>query len=54
MSGVEGVTLQELGSWKTPKMVMRYAHLSAEHKKKAVDNLGVLFNNKHNTSTKSI
>ncbi|MFC1855970.1 tyrosine-type recombinase/integrase, partial [Thermodesulfobacteriota bacterium] len=46
MNGVEGRTLQELGRWKTPTMVMRYAHLSAEHKKKAVDTLSNLFENK--------
>ena len=43
MNGVEGRTLQELGRWKTPTMVMRYAHLSAAHKKRAVDTLNGLF-----------
>jgi hypothetical protein len=54
MNGIEGMTLQELGRWNTPKMAMRYAHLSAEHKKKAIDTLGNLFNNKYNTSTNLI
>jgi len=43
MNGIEGRTLQELGRWKTPTMVMRYAHLSEKHKKSAVDKLAGLF-----------
>lgn len=48
MNGIEGRTLQELGRWQTPKMVMRYAHLSEKHKKAAVDTLGSLFVKKDN------
>jgi integrase len=54
MKGVKIRTLQELGRWKTISMVMRYAHLSPEHQKEAVDTLGDLFNNKYNTSTNLI
>ena len=50
MNGVEGRTLQELGRWKTPAMMMRYAHLSAAHKKKAVDTLNSLFEGKGEVS----
>ena len=46
MNGVEGTTLQALGRWKTPSMVMRYAHLSESHKKKAVNTLNGLFGGK--------
>jgi len=46
MNGIER-TLQELGRGKTPSMMMRYAHLSAQHKKTAVDTLGSLFENKN-------
>jgi len=53
MNGVEGITLQQLGRWKTPSMVMRYAHLSSEHKQKAVNTLGSLFD-KPKLSTKII
>lgn len=54
MNGVEGITLQQLGRWKTPSMVSRYAHLSPAHKKSAVDTLGNLFKNKDKTSTNLI
>jgi integrase len=43
MNGIEGRTLQELGRWKTPSMVMRYAHLSESHKKSAIDKLSSMF-----------
>ena len=30
-NGTSSYSLQELGGWESPKMVRRYAHLSAEH-----------------------
>lgn len=40
MAGADSLTLQELGGWKSPNMVKRYAHLSQQHKQQAVDRLG--------------
>lgn len=37
MNGVRLDELQRLGGWKTPAMVMRYAHLSPEHLARAAD-----------------
>jgi integrase len=54
MNGVEGRTLQEMGRWKTPGMVMRYAHLSTEHMKKAANSLDNLFKNKLDLSNNLI
>ena len=51
MKGVDTLTLQELGRWSDPKMVRRYAHLSPSHKKKAVNSITGIFENKHETST---
>jgi integrase len=51
MKGVDSRTIQELGRWKTPSMLMRYAHLSPEHMQSAVNTLNDLFQNKHETST---
>ena len=39
MAGVDLRTVQELGGWKHIEMVMRYAHLSDEHRVQAVDKL---------------
>ncbi len=41
MSGVDLNTIQELGGWKTPQMVRRYAHLSPDHKRKAINVLNI-------------
>jgi integrase len=54
MNGIEGRTLQELGRWKSPEMASRYIHLSPLHKMNAINTIGVLFKNKHETSTKVI
>jgi integrase len=55
MNGVEGTTLQALGRWKTPRMVMRYTHLSSQHKKVAIDKLcGVFENNSDLTGKVSL
>ena len=51
MNGVDTLTLQELGRWSDPKMVKRYAHLSADHKKNAVNSIAGIFENKHESST---
>jgi len=40
MSGVDLKTVQELMGHKTINMTLRYAHLSPDHKRKAVENLG--------------
>jgi len=35
MAGVDPLTIQQLGGWKTLQMVQRYAHLSPDHKRQA-------------------
>jgi len=40
MNGVDLKTVQELMGHKTIDMTLRYAHLSPDHKRKAVENLG--------------
>ena len=37
MRGVDLRTVQELGGWKSLNMVQRYAHLSQEHKRQAIE-----------------
>ncbi|MFC1854947.1 site-specific integrase [Thermodesulfobacteriota bacterium] len=54
MNGYGGITLQKLGRWKTPSMVMRYAHLSEPYKKSAVDTLAGLFEGKGESSSASL
>jgi integrase len=39
MSGVDLVTLQQLGGWKSITMVQRYAHLSPGHRRAAINRL---------------
>ncbi len=39
MAGVDLRTIQELGGWKTLKMVERYSHLSPSHKAEAVEKI---------------
>ena len=39
MSGVDLYTVQRAGGWKTQVMVQRYAHLSPDHMKAAVERL---------------
>jgi len=39
MVGVDLRTIQELGGWRSLKMVERYAHLSPSHKAEAVERL---------------
>jgi integrase len=39
MAGVDLRTVQELGGWKRIEMVMRYSHLSAEHRVQAVEKI---------------
>ncbi len=39
MAGVDTLTIKELGGWKTLGMVTRYAHLSPDHKRAAVERL---------------
>ncbi len=45
MNGVDSLVLQDLGRWKSPVMVQRYAHMSPKYRKSAVDTLGNLFEN---------
>lgn len=37
--GVDPYTIMELGGWKSLEMVMRYSHLSPDHKQRAVNKL---------------
>jgi hypothetical protein len=37
MRGADLRTVQELGGWKSLNMVQRYAHLSQDHKRQAVE-----------------
>jgi integrase len=39
MAGVDPLTIQQLGGWKTLQMVQRYAHLSPDHKRQAIERL---------------
>ncbi len=39
MSGVDLRTIQELGGWKDLGVLMRYAHLSPNHKAQAVERI---------------
>jgi len=39
MAGVDLVTVKEIMRHKSIEMTMRYAHLSPEHKKSAIDSL---------------
>lgn len=39
MNGVNDRTLQALGGWKTPRMILRYAHLGPSHLQDAVEGL---------------
>ena len=39
MAGTDLRTIQELGGWRSIKMVERYAHLSDEHKRAAIQGL---------------
>jgi len=40
MNGAPLRAVQELGGWKTLAMVVRYAHLSEEHKRQSVELIG--------------
>ena len=48
MAGVDPLTKQQLGGWKTLQMVLRYAHLSPDHKRAA---LGRLISYRTDTTT---
>jgi hypothetical protein len=39
MVGIDMLTIKELGGWKTLGMVIRYTHLSPDHKRAAVERL---------------
>ena len=39
MAGVDPLTVQDLGGWRTASMVARYAHLAPEHRARAVERL---------------
>jgi integrase len=39
MAGVDLLTIKELGGWKTLIMVQRYAHLSPDHKRQALERM---------------
>ena len=42
MAGVDPLTIQQLGGWKTLQMVQRYAHLSPDHTRQAIERLPIL------------
>src|SRR6266496_1519843 len=42
MAGVDLYTIQRAGGWKTQVMVQRYAHLSPDHMRAAVERLAML------------
>ena len=39
MAGINNLTLQKLGRWKEPKMILRYAHLSPDHLAEAIEKI---------------
>ena len=39
MEGVDLITVKELGGWKSLAMVQRHAHLSASHRRQAMDRM---------------
>ena len=39
MAGINNLTLQKLGRWKEPKMILRYAHLSPEYLEDAIEKI---------------
>lgn len=41
MAGVDLLTIKDLGGWETLQMVERYAHLSPDHKRQAIERLPV-------------
>ncbi|MCI0625908.1 MAG: site-specific integrase [Acidobacteria bacterium] len=41
MAGVNNITLQKLGRWKEPEMILRYAHFSQEHLADAIEKIGM-------------
>ena len=53
MAGVDLRTIQELGGWKSLKMVERYSHLSPSHKAEAVGKISVQFTTLFTTPSKS-
>jgi integrase len=40
MAGINNLTLQKLGRWKEPKMILRYAYLSPEYLEDAIEKIG--------------
>lgn len=49
MSGVDLLTIKELGGWKTLSMVIRYSHLAEQHKREAIAKLESCFVSKGDT-----
>ena len=43
MSGVDLATVKEIMGHKDIAMTLRYSHLAPNHKRKAMENLGVIF-----------
>jgi len=41
MAGVDPLTIKEVGGWRTPAMIQRYAHLAPSHLHEAVERLVV-------------
>jgi len=45
MAGVDPLTIQQLGGWRTLQMVQRYAHVSLDHKRQAIERLSAAATN---------
>jgi len=53
MSGVDLATVKEILCHKDISMTMRYAHLAPDHKRKPIENLGVIFSIGTSVGTKA-
>lgn len=51
MAGIDLATVQDLMGYKSIQMTMRYAHLSPDHRQKAVSILSAYYSNNHKLST---
>ncbi|MEK6801906.1 MAG: site-specific integrase [Nitrospirota bacterium] len=55
MAGVDLRTIQDLGGWSDLSMVMRYSHLSPNHKREAIEKIVPEFHNAiHNTALSAV
>jgi hypothetical protein len=47
MAGVDLITVQQYGGWSDLSLVQRYAHLSLQHKAKAIEKIDLFQNAIH-------